>query len=377
MRRVTFESANARRLTRQLAAAETPADAVGRMLAAQAQVASAAEVSVALRLRTGDCADVRGALADRSLVRAPGLRGTIHVVASSDLGIWAGAFTTVPTGGYPVDRDEQPTPDEVDRLCHAIGDTVADVAPLTLEELHAGVVARAGSWAGDLVMPAFQQRWPRWRMVQGEAARRGLLCFGPNRGRAVTYTAPPPFERIDPATAASELLLRYLRAYGPSTPDAYARWHAAPPGWARAAFEVLAGEGRIVEVDLEGEAAWLVSDDLELPGHPARGVLLLPYFDALAIAAHPRERFYPGRAAERALAGGQAGNFPVLLVDGVVAGVWHQRRSGRRVHVTVEPLDRLSRPRLDELEAAVDQVARLQGLRPELTVGPVTTGPHA
>ena len=26
---------------------------------------------------------------------------------------------------------------------------------------------------------------------------------------------------------------------------------------------------------------------------------------------------------------GQAGNYPVVLVDGVVGGVWHQRRSGR------------------------------------------------
>nr|BFE79085.1 hypothetical protein GCM10020093_016860 [Planobispora longispora] len=65
---------------------------------------------------------------------------------------------------------------------------------------------------------------------------------------------------------------------------------------------------------------------------------LLPYFDAYAVGCHPRETVFPGRAAERALAGGQAGCFPVLLVDGVVAGVWHQRRSGRRIDITVEPL---------------------------------------
>ena len=47
---------------------------------------------------------------------------------------------------------------------------------------------------------------------------------------------------------------------------------------------------------------------------------LLPYFDAYAVGCHPRERLFPGAAAERALARGQAGNRPVLLVDGVVAG---------------------------------------------------------
>ena len=43
---------------------------------------------------------------------------------------------------------------------------------------------------------------------------------------------------------------------------------------------------------------------------------LLPYFDAYVVGSHPREVVFPGRAYERALSGGQAGNFPVVLVDG-------------------------------------------------------------
>ncbi|MEK8144714.1 crosslink repair DNA glycosylase YcaQ family protein [Streptomyces sp. M10(2022)] len=56
------------------------------------------------------------------------------------------------------------------------------------------------------------------------------------------------------------------------------------------------------------------------PRRAGARVRLLPYFDAFTIASQPRERLFPGAAFERALAGGQAGNFPVLLVDGVVAG---------------------------------------------------------
>ena len=51
---------------------------------------------------------------------------------------------------------------------------------------------------------------------------------------------------------------------------------------------------------------------------------VLPYFDAFAVGGFPRELLFPGRAWERALAGGQAGNFPVLLVDGVVTGVFQE-----------------------------------------------------
>jgi hypothetical protein len=46
----------------------------------------------------------------------------------------------------------------------------------------------------------------------------------------------------------------------------------------------------------------------------------------------------PGAAADRASAAGHAGGYPLLLVDGLVSGVWHQRRAGRFLDVTVEPM---------------------------------------
>jgi len=74
---------------------------------------------------------------------------------------------------------------------------------------------------------------------------------------------------------------------------------------------------------------------------------------------------------------GQAGNFPVLLIDGVVAGVWHRRRSGRRLHVTVEPLAPLTAAQRGALEAEVERVGAVLEAEPELTVGTVAVGPHA
>lgn len=379
---VRWQQAMARRMARQglidgADGPSTPLEAVERMVGAQAQVQNAAELSVAMRTPTGTVADVREAIARGELVRMTGLRGTIHLVAAAELGTWVAVFGTLPVGRFPSTQEEQPTPDQIEVLCAAIAATVAEQGPCTLDELHDGVVDLAGPWAADPVMPAFQGMWPRWRLVQGVAARRGLWVYGPNRGRAVTFAAPPPFEPVEQGVAAEELLLRYLRAYGPSTPAAYAKWHAAPPAWATRTFTRLADAGRIAAVDLDGQPAWLAADDLGFPEEPPRGTRLLPYFDALAIAAHPRERFYPGRAYERALAGGQAGNYPVLVVDGEVAGVWHQRRSARKARISVEPLADLAPVRQRELESEVDRIGRLQGLVAELTIGEVTVGPHA
>lgn len=158
-----------------------------------------------------------------------------------------------------------------------------------------------------------------------------------------------------------------LHAYGPATPEHFARWLAAPKPWARELFASLTLE----PVDLGYQ------NPQEVPAAAPDGVRLLPYFDAYTVAAQPRELLFPGPAADRALTGGQAGNMPVLLVDGIVAGVWHQRRSGRRIAVTVEPFGRLSTARRRELEAQVARVGEILEAEPTLTIGPVTAGPHA
>ena len=169
---------------------------------------------------------------------------------------------------------------------------------------------------------------------------------------------------------------RYLQAFGPATAEHFARWLNIPPRTARAAFEEMGDELEPVEMD--GEPAWVVAGDTEVPSRPPAGLRLLPYFDAYVVAGQPRARLFPGAAAKRALSpSGQAGNFPVLLIDGVVGGVWHQRRSGMRIEITVEPLQPLSALRRRELEAEAALIAAVLEGEPALTIGTVAVGAHA
>ncbi|MFE7710884.1 winged helix DNA-binding domain-containing protein [Streptomyces sp. NPDC057486] len=377
---VTWTMANARRIERQGLSTplpSSPADAVAAMLAAHAQVRSAAELSVGLRLTGGTRADVRTALwTDRTLVRTYGPRGTVHLLPTAELPMWIGALSAVPTGAGSLPEDVRMSPGQTEEVLAAIGDALTG-AELTIDELSDAVVARTGPWAGERVMPAFQELWPRWRQVMHLAGHRGVLCFAPDRGRKVTVTNPGATALDGPAALAG-LVRRYLYAYGPATPAHFANWLAAPKSWAVSVFAEVAGDGAIEEVAYEGGGtAWLVAGDTGFPAGPARGVRLLPYFDAFAVASRPRERLFHGAAYERALARGQAGNFPVLLIDGTVAGVWHQRRSGRRIAVTVEPLSPLTAVQLRGLEEQVERVGAVLEGTAELTVGTVTVGPHA
>ena len=111
---------------------------------------------------------------------------------------------------------------------------------------------------------------------------------------------------------------------------------------------------------------------------PQRGLRLLPYFDAYVVGGQPRDRLYPGLAASRALTPtGQAGNYPVVLVDGVVAGVWHQQRTGRKLAITVESLRALTPKLRRGLDDEVELVAAVMEAEATLRVGKVTVGAHA
>lgn len=361
-------------------------EAVSAMVGAHAQIMSAAEMSIGLRVENATRTWVQEALsAGGSLVKTVGPRGTVHLLPASELGMWLGALSALPEhSGLP--EGVRLSPEQTDEVVAAIADALehSEGSPpvaLTTDELGAEVMARLGSWAGELTVPGFNGFWARWRQAIAPAAYRGALCFGQNRGTKVSYTRPPAFATVPDAEA---LLLRaYLHSYGPATQADYARWLATPLSRVGPVFERAKLER--VEVADAGPAdsvAWVNAGDTEFPAEAGSGIRLLPYFDPYVVGSQPRGKLFPGPAFDRALARGQAGNFPVMLLDGVVAGVWHQRRSGSRrgvprIAVTVEPLVKLTKRHRAALEKQAQRLGEILEGDAELSIGTVPVGPHA
>ena len=381
---MTWREVTARRMARHALAEPAteagPAEIASVLCGAHAQLLGAAELSIGRRITGATRTDVQRALREeRTLVKTFGPRGTIHLLSTADLPMWTGAMSALPPSAPSHPPGVRFAPEQAAEVIAAIGDALAD-NELTIDELTDALADRAGPWAVERTMEAFGGKWPRWRQLTSTAAHRGMLCFGPDRGRTVTYTHPrrwlPGFRPAAPDAALRALVGRYLHAYGPATPQHFARWLAIPPSYAAKLFDGLAGE--LEWVDLDGAPGWTVSGDTAAPPEPHRGIRLLPYFDAYVVAGQPRPLLYPGPAATRALTpAGQAGNYPVLLVDGVVGGVWHQRRSGRNLAITVEPLRDLTARQRRQLEDEADLVASVMEAAATLTIGTVTTGPHA
>src|SRR5258707_13588408 len=91
--RLSWAEVCARRLDRHALASPSqdarPADIVGTMCGAHAQVLSAAELSIGLRIVGITRTHVQQALwTEHSLVKTFGPRGTIHLLPTQDLPMW-------------------------------------------------------------------------------------------------------------------------------------------------------------------------------------------------------------------------------------------------------------------------------------------------
>jgi len=91
-------------------------------------------------------------------------------------------------------------------------------------------------------------------LAVGAAARRGLLCFGPNQGNKVTFVRPGQWldgwKEVDGAEALCEVLRSYLSANWPATHCEFAQWFGMQPSMALALTRQLADE--LEEVNVEG-----------------------------------------------------------------------------------------------------------------------------
>ena len=378
--RLTWNEVRQRRLAAHSLHARAPRDrmiqVVRDVCGIHAQVMPAAELSLGIRAAvTRD--DVRAALWEhRTLVKAFGVRGTVHLVAADELPMWVAALRAADRRGEDkrlaaVGLDRRKVDSVVDLIAQAL-----DGRRLTIRALEAEIIGRAGSWAREERISAFGGTWPSWRVGLVYAARAGLLCFGPNEGTQVTYVRPeqwlPAWREVEPAEALAEILRRFLHAYGPATHRDFAQWSNIAPGAARELVTALGDD--LVPVDVDGYRCFQLAADADTrPPARSASIRLLPHFDCYLRGFHPRSALV-GEFAPRSAGG--TGQAPILLVDGAVGGVWERRTVSKRVEVRVDAFVPLRREQRRELEAEAARVGEIVGMESTLALGAVTVRAH-
>jgi hypothetical protein len=341
--------------------------------------------ALALHARVGGLApaDVAYALEkDKTLLQVWSLRTAPHVVPTGDAAVFTG-------GLLPKDeREIRAFVGGIEPALDRTGMGAAEVIGLTAEALP-GVLGGREMTKDDLGVelaeevarrldPKRLESWrsPSWyapNQTLGESmvrfalcvvALRGSLCFGARRdNRALLVMADrwleEPLSDAEPGEARAELVRRYLRCYGPSTPEHFARWTGTAPSQALRSWRLV--EQELTEVDFEGKSAWILQRDLpvlQAPPEP-RGVMILPPHDPY-LAQRDRETLTPDERVRRTL-WRSAGNPGAVLLDGRIVAAWRPRKKGRRLSVGVEPFAALSHAERSRIEAEALAIAPFRG----------------
>ncbi|HYP40830.1 MAG TPA: winged helix DNA-binding domain-containing protein [Chloroflexia bacterium] len=328
----------------------------------QAQDAPAAALAVRARSAGLTAADVEHArVHERSIVRTWGPRGTLHLLATEDLGWLLSLLRPI---FVPADqrRRMQLGLDEETcaRAIRVIRDALASQGPLTRAELVERMAAH-GIIAKGQAAPHLLYR----------AALEGIICLGPDRGAAkLTYVLLSDWVELGGAlpqeAAGAELARRYLKAYGPATPEDFAAWSGLPMGIARAAWKRIADDLLDVEIGghsacmLKAHAAWLDELPYETPARrPA--VRLLPSFDTYLLGYRTRELAVAPQHAKRIHPGGGVLR-PAVLLDGFAVGTWKITRHRARIDVVIEPFEPIAPETHAGLEEEAGDIARFLGV---------------
>ena len=330
---------------------------VDRLCGVQAQVASTAELAIRLRRETSRPGEVERALRDGRLIKTWAMRGTLHLLTPEE----GASFLALVAAGRSWERPSwqryfDMTPTQIEALRRAVR-AALEGGPLTRDELAAAVSARRGMrHVGEGLRSG-------WGTLLKPLAWQGDVCFGPSRGRNVTFVRPedasarwsglPALEQ-----AAPNAIVAYLRAYGPATIDAFGSWLAG--GWfgirqLRGWFDAL--QDRLVEVDVEGVRAHALAEDLDelATTTPTTAIRLLPGFDQWVLGPGTADGHVVPAARRTAVSRQSGWISPVVVVGGVVHGTW-ELDDGQ---VRVAWFEEAGRPRRKALQA---EVARLSSI---------------
>lgn len=317
------------------------ADVVRSLVGLQAQVPAVPYLALWSRLDGFVPEDLAGPMRRRELVRAPLLRTTIHTVTAADaLGlrplvqpVLERTFASTAWGQRLRGHDLTDAFAVAVRLVEERPRTRAELARL-LADAVPGPDPVSLSWAFSYHVPLVQ---PTPRGLWGESGPSALT----------TYRAWVGADAEPGATTLDEVVLRYLRVFGPASVRDVQAWCGLTR--LREVVDRLGDRVRHLRGE-DGQALVDVPDGLlPDPDKPAP-VRFLPEYDNALLSYADRSRVvHP--APHEPLLGGPGGLVGSVLVDGLVRATWALRRERGTAALEVRRSTPLTPVEADDVEA--------------------------
>jgi hypothetical protein len=340
----------------------------------QAQILSGAAISLWARVSDITIEDVEEALWKHwTLVKTWAMRGTLHLLSSKSLSTYVAALKTrselhgdkssYRIGPGPEDREYEITSAEQEEITKAI-DSALDQHTLTREELAHEIIKRTK------LRPILQSHLlSGFGSLLQQAAHQGSLIFGPSQGPKVTFTRPDRWimrqDQLSSEQALKILLRQFYTAYGPANFEDFAHWWGVPKPEAKALEQLIADE--LEEVEFDDHPSKMLSRDVDqiYSIDESHSIRLVPSWDTYVMFYHPRELFVSTRFRSR-IFDPLRGNAPVLLKDGIAAGVWNKQKRGKTLELRVDPFQPLSSADKKSIREEANGLGEFLGLTAEV-----------
>jgi len=357
---VSWKQVTMFRLSQHHLAKRQPSASMASVLAdiggAQSQVLSAAQMSIWARVKGAGIRQVNSAIwNDHTLVRAWAMRRTMFLLPSDQLAVFVRGTTRRAAYHFRHALSRVGSQEKLDELLDAVLDaleqprTRSDLAEILSKSHGYKLKSKAGGgWGNKRPVP--------WVRVGGSLlpvgwllhviAARDVIVSGPGDGNEATYVRAdkwiPDWKDMPVEKAERELLVNYLRAFGPTTLQDFALWAGM---YVRDAKPIWQSEAEnLVHVDVEGWKASILQPDLpdlEKAELDEPVVRLLPYFDSFLLG-HKSHRNIVDQRNHKRIYRDQGWVSPVLLVDGRAQGIWSHDQNKGVLAVRVAPFSRIS-----------------------------------
>ncbi|MDJ0496319.1 MAG: winged helix DNA-binding domain-containing protein [Acidimicrobiia bacterium] len=324
-RPLTKRQLNRTTLARQLLLQRKPlgaVDAVRRVVALQAQEPASPYIALWNRVEGFDPAELDGAYADRSVIKASLMRITLHAVAATDYATFQLGMLRTLRAARLNDRRFESTGlsiSEADALVPILLQLLAE--PRSRQQIEEMLESELGETPDRHVFWALRTFSPLLHAPTG-----GPWSFTSN---APSYQAAP-FDRTetDQAAALQHLIWRYLEGFGPASPADFAQFALHRQAEIRPALAGLAD--RLVTIDGPNGKLLDIPNGHVADSDAAAPPRLLPMWDSTLLAYRDRSRIIP-EEHRRTVIRRNGDVLPTVLVDGYVAGVWRSIEDGIEV----------------------------------------------
>lgn len=308
-------------------------DMIEHLVGMQAQEPDDPYVGLWTRLEGFRAEELSDLISDRQAVRASLMRATIHLVSAND------CLRLRPVVQPVLERDVYPNSTygrerlaglDMKALLEA-GRELLDDKPRTAAELRALLGAR----------------WPERDPAALAYAVRGLLpvvhipprgIWGESGPVALSTVETWIGRAVEPDHEPDEMVLRYLRAFGPATASDVRTWSRLTG--LRAVIERLRPRLRTFR-DEHGRELFDVPDAPLPDPDTSAPVRLLPRFDNALLSHADRVRIVSDEYRKRIIASGGMGSVGTVLFDGFVCGTWKTERIRNKAALVIEPFEAL------------------------------------